>query len=567
MIKVLMHQSEQQRDMFEYLRTESENRDRSERTIKISTEKLEQGMASIASQLSVAPDKADLELISLQMEALSEEWKHTSIVLKVINSLSFDSIHERWVSVHEAHETTFQWALKLKDDRQRTLPSDVPSLGDWLRKGNEFFWITGKPGSGKSTFMKYLFANPTTSDFLQEWSGQGEAFKAIHLFWAAGTAMQRSLVGLLQSLLNDLLRNAPQLTEVLISKDRLEAGIHSTSPWTTKELRQCFSRLKTQKELDLKICFFVDGLDEYEGDHEEALELFKDLAQHKGIKFCVAGRDWNVFRDFFVGHETLRLENLTQNDIRDFTQSKLQEDKRFAALRLEDTTYDNLIVLIVHEAQGVFLWVFLVVQSLKRGFIEGDTVHDLMRRTKSLPKKLDDFFLLILNAVEEVYHAQSAELLQICQADSDGQLSLALASYFDEDDDLFGTKCQVKHRWTSEQLIRRCESTERRIRARCRDLIIVDEKKYQATEERHLQFVHRTAKDFVQSEHVQRVLRSRVRKGFDAERYLCQANIALAKMMPRTKRKWGALNEFEEYGVGALRHADIYETCSKKLSR
>jgi DNA helicase HerA-like ATPase len=33
------------------------------------------------------------------------------------------------------------------------------------------FWIFGKPGSGKSTLMKYLVEDQRTHDLLQKWAG------------------------------------------------------------------------------------------------------------------------------------------------------------------------------------------------------------------------------------------------------------------------------------------------------------------------------------------------------------------------------------------------------------
>jgi hypothetical protein len=39
--------------------------------------------------------------------------------------------------------------------------------------------------------------------------------------------------------------------------------------WTLGKLQRAFQRLLDLSSEDLKLCFFIDGLDEYEGDHEE----------------------------------------------------------------------------------------------------------------------------------------------------------------------------------------------------------------------------------------------------------------------------------------------------------
>lgn len=546
--------------MFDILQRQSEDKWRSDRMIKASTDNLESSMASVMAMFSVAPSKADFAQLLAKINELAREWKHTTSLLKTINSLSFDSIYTRWVAVEPAYSKTFEWAFHDKVDSN----VGFPSLGKWLQSGSNIFWVTGKPGSGKSTFMKYVYIEKRTEQLLQVWSGQHELIMASHFFWAAGTPMQRSLAGLLQSLLSDLLRKSPKLAEVVISKDRLDAPVQNRAPWTISELRVCFSRIKTQTQVDIRVCFFVDGLDEYDGDHEQVLQIFEDLAKNENIKFCLASRGWNVFRDWFKERPMFRLEDLTRADIRHFTQSKLEEDRRFAILRQENSTYDDVITLIVDEAEGVFLWVYLVVQSLKRGFIEGDTIKDLMRRIKALPKKLEDFFLNMLDSVEEVYRVQSAEILQVCQAHLEAHLPLISASFFDEEDFLFGTHLQAEKRLDAEEIQSRYISTERRVRARCRDLVMF--KMDGIADGWYIEFVHRSAKDFVQSEYVQKLLTSRVRKDFSALRYLCQATIAEARLMPRNDWKKGTLNEFEGFAIRAFQYAELYEKSSKFLS-
>ncbi|KAG4428637.1 hypothetical protein IFR05_015881 [Cadophora sp. M221] len=434
--------SEHQREMFDILRQQSEDRSRSDCMIKMSTENLESAMASAMEKL----------------------------------------ISARWTAVESAYSTTFKWVFH---DNAK-----FPSLGEWLRSGSDIFWVTGKPGSGKSTLMKYVSGEKRTEELLQLWAGPQENVKASHFFWAAGTPMQRSLAGLLQSLLSDLLRSCPKLAEVAISKGRLDAPVHNRAPWTISELRQCFSKIKTQTQVALRVCFFVDGLDEYEGDHEEVLRIYEDLAKNTNIKLCLAICDWNIFQDWFKGRPMIHLEDLTRGDIRHFTQSKLEQDRRFAILRQENNTYDDVINLIVNEA-------------------------------------------------EEVYHVQSAEILQICRAHPEAHLPLITVSFFDEEDFFFGTNLQPGGRLSYHEVEARCELTERRVRARCRDLVMFK-------------------KDEVAGEckHIQKMLAGRVRKEFSAQRYLCQATIAEAKLMPREYRQ---LCEFGEIAKRAFRYSDLYE--------
>lgn len=72
--------------------------------------------------------------------------------------------------------------------------------------------------------------------------------------------MQKSQAKLLQSLLYQVLRACPALIlEVCPSKGPRES-------WKQKELFEALEKVSKQTILLAKFCFFVDGLDEYEGD-------------------------------------------------------------------------------------------------------------------------------------------------------------------------------------------------------------------------------------------------------------------------------------------------------------
>jgi len=62
----------------------------------------------------------------------------------------------RFQQIKNPFQNTFEWAF------------DLPILTNWLhqRFNAKLFWIHGKPGSGKSTFMKFLFKSPYTWQLL-----------------------------------------------------------------------------------------------------------------------------------------------------------------------------------------------------------------------------------------------------------------------------------------------------------------------------------------------------------------------------------------------------------------
>ena len=70
-----------------------------------------------------------------------------------------------------------------------------------------------------------------------------------------------------------------------------------------------------QKTIAINLCFFVDGLDEFEGDHEEISTFFKTLQSAGNVKICLLSRPLVIFEQEFGNFSKVRLQELTVNDI------------------------------------------------------------------------------------------------------------------------------------------------------------------------------------------------------------------------------------------------------------
>lgn len=71
-------------------------------------------------------------------------------------------------------------------------------------------------------------------------------------------------------------------------------------------------------ETPRKFFFMIDGLDEFDGSPKEIVELVLGMAKHPHVKMCIASRPWLVFADAFEDRPSLRLEQLTDNDVRKY---------------------------------------------------------------------------------------------------------------------------------------------------------------------------------------------------------------------------------------------------------
>ena len=92
----------------------------------------------------------------------------------ILCSLRFDQIDARHMTIKKAHAKTCKWLLK-NSEYQDWLNDDK------LSEHNGFIWIKGKPGTGKSTIMKFALAHVkrTTNEIVLSFffNARGEALK------------------------------------------------------------------------------------------------------------------------------------------------------------------------------------------------------------------------------------------------------------------------------------------------------------------------------------------------------------------------------------------------------
>lgn len=309
--------------------------------------------ADASSVMEVESLEQQISKLSFSQRAVAEE----QVILK---SLNFKTRPVRHSSIPKAHQKTFEWVYQLAGSN----PTRATYITKWLNCGDGLFWVSGKPGSGKSTFMKFIADEPRTLGLLSEWSGSKQIIIASHYFWSAGTTMQKTQEGLLRTLLHEIFRQCSELIMPVCGNrcpslsEESEGGF---LPWTLSDLHAIIRKITARDTTSVRFCFFIDGLDEYDGDHVELCNILKDLARSANFKIFISSRPWNVFEEAFGDdHQSkLYMQDLTRNDILEYTRCLLYEHPRWPSLTTKSSQGDWLIEEIEKRACGVFLWVSL----------------------------------------------------------------------------------------------------------------------------------------------------------------------------------------------------------------
>jgi hypothetical protein len=396
-----------QKSIFEKLRLENMQRNEQFRSLDVNTqhiiellvERKSSHETEVAESRRLLKESREAAAILVERDNLKCADRVRRVKLSILDSLRFPDMTHRHESIASAHEATFHWIFQ--DSSRHQKPWD--NFSEWLIQGSGIYWIQGKPASGKSTLMRFVFNHPETRVLLKRWTGHAKLLLGIFYFWSSGSPGQRSHAGLLQTLLYEVLSYREDLILEIFRQEwerKRDSDLNdlklTPEQWSLGRLQSAFKAVVKLANESLKICFFIDGLDEYEGEPGDIAEYIYELADLSPyVKFCVSSRPLSVFQSVFLKVPGLKLQDLTQGDIKNYVNQKLGSERHMRLLLQKNPRNGNwLITEIVQRASGVFLWVILVVKSLIHGFRSGDGMQHLRQRLNALPVDLEIFSVI-----------------------------------------------------------------------------------------------------------------------------------------------------------------------------
>ncbi|KAL8751638.1 MAG: hypothetical protein Q9199_006279 [Rusavskia elegans] len=337
----------------------------------------------------------DLSLLQQEQSAERDKRQHTLQQCgHLLNSFRYSEIHNRMNDVVESHADTFEWIF----EQDTTRPWD--SFSNWLKEGNTIYWINGKPGSGKSTLMKFLVSHPRTSELLAQWR---RPFLIIQFyFWLSGSEMQRSFKGFLCSIIYQVIQYDNLLSEKLLQGDPKLLAKRTPGDWSQKELRDLLIRIVGS--LEYSLCIFIDGLDEFsqKDDVDQLLDLSEVICQKHSIKVCISSRLEHYLKKRLGRYSQLRLQDLTVKDMEIYIRTTLEQTRtRCSPSPIDDDYFERIVGVVADKADGVFLWVYYALHSLSIGMRNEDTFEDLLQRIERLPSRMYPLYLEMWNRLNK----------------------------------------------------------------------------------------------------------------------------------------------------------------------
>jgi hypothetical protein len=296
-----------------------------------------------------------------------------------------------WPLVHPEYQA---WLTRSKIDEHRGL----------LR-------LIGHPGSGKSVLVKALAVACA--------SKCSEHQVAKFFFDARGSADQKSMLGLLKTLLFQLLPMCAKTWSYFTNLYNL--GLYrddydDPDSWNVRDLRDVLLRFCSVRR-DIPIYIFIDAVDEcedIEGNSTDAryfaefLQELADTSYDTGskINICMSSRRFPAVKTRYCAEIFVDTENRT--DIELYVSRELQQ------YGLVPSEMHKVKDSLTSKAEGVFLWARLVLSSITQSFDAGLNmeVPSVLQYLQEVPETLYKMFDQILEKLSISERLKALRLFQ-----------------------------------------------------------------------------------------------------------------------------------------------------------
>ncbi|RDL31471.1 uncharacterized protein BP5553_09680 [Venustampulla echinocandica] len=421
----------------------------------------------------------------------------TREVRNLLDKLVSIGSNPRQEKISDRHADSFQWIWDFS--------VDGPGFVDWLKSDMPIYWITGLPGSGKSTLMKYMYAE--SLKHLSSPTGQIKPAVMGYFFHELGESREQTFRSFLASFLSQIITSfeglASLVLQLLRKPTNRQPGSLTSEDFEDnfaleeQHLQQALLAIAKHPTVSGNIIFFLDGLDECSGENRSQVQFLTKLVESSrntklAVRLCLASRSLPEIEPALESYPRCRIHEWTAEDISEYVITKLTGPWNL----LEDYHLDrnlqeyDIRQSIIKKAGGVFLWVQIVVDNLIIGLEEGDTREELMERLESLPSDLEKLYARIVQQIPSKFIHDTINYINIVQSD-----------YTPIDQDLLDDVCPDRYgsftllefalatrdpKESLSQLMHHtedahckfqayCELVERRIKSRCRGLLYVRE--------------------------------------------------------------------------------------------
>ncbi|KIW21374.1 hypothetical protein PV08_01954 [Exophiala spinifera] len=281
-----------------------------------------------------------------------------------------------------------------EDELDRLLAKRQPGTCDWVFRHPKFvtwkteahaervLWMNGIPGAGKTILTSYII------DKLQN---DSKTITIAYIICNSYTSGKNILSETMRGLAAQLLRANPDIMPYAFDNYANKA-----LPPSVSHVRKLLSEILGMIP---ETFLFIDGLDEYtESQQRSILTEVLPLTRVTGgtCKVLLSSRDVPSISKRMKSKPRISLRDEysgVEEDIQKYLAEELQEIKeRFEG---KENEMEEIIEVIALKADGMFLWVRLILDELRKCY----SMDELRKTVEGLPKGIDEAYGRVLERI------------------------------------------------------------------------------------------------------------------------------------------------------------------------
>jgi len=188
-----------------------------------------------------------------------------------------------------------------------------------------------------------------------------------------------------------------------------------------------------------RVCAFIDGLDEYDGDLWELYAQLETLRDRTGMRMCLASRPEPDLENAFRTFPTITMQDHNDVSIDYYIRRRLlQYSSRHPTI--QETFSLVLQRALRAKAQGVTLWAKLVVDEMLEAYDQTTTEEALFALLETFPPELGNLYDRLLEKVSEPFRGDSMVVLNLVANRYQGEKELSDTLLFEATSFIYGTQ-------------------------------------------------------------------------------------------------------------------------------
>lgn len=251
--------------------------------------------------------------------------------------------------------------------------------------------------------MNYLVKSWNTETHLNH-GGFQYVIVSFFFDFRMSTMTANNLEGILKMFLHTLSNKYPKLEKDLADKNAENSFSRANEALLMNLL------CESVRSLNVRLCAFIDGLDEYRGAYMDLVISLLEIQDRTNMKVVLASRPEAALKQAFKDFPQIQMQDHNSSSVRVYIDSTVSRGRQ-DLVNVDDIFDEDMRRSVMDRAEGVLIWVRLAVDELMHAARANLSREDLREILERLPRELKDMYDYSVSRQNALYQTETCLLL------------------------------------------------------------------------------------------------------------------------------------------------------------